>query len=131
MAWHQDSNWTRISGPSRKDLRRKRANYCRKPVYVCRTGQEALDAAATYRPDAALIEVGLPVMDGYELARRLREQPDLLGMTLIAVTASTDQRSRLSSREAGFARHLLKPVEPGELRETLATVLETKNHPLG
>jgi CheY-like chemotaxis protein len=96
-------------------------------VYACRTGREALEIAATYRPDAALVDIVLPGMDGFELAYRLRKHPDLLGMTLIAVTVLGDRPSRQLSREAGLAYHLLKPVAPGELRETLAAVAETKH----
>ena len=63
------------------------------------------------RPDVALLDIGLPVMDGYELAARLRELPDLNGMKLIALTGYGQESDRQKSREAGFDHHLVKPVD--------------------
>lgn len=98
-------------------------------VQACLTGQEALEAAATYQPDAALVDIMLPGMDGYELARQLRGHPKLVGVTLIAMTGLGDQAYRRLSQEAGFALHLLKPVGYGELQEILAAVVEKKTLP--
>jgi PAS domain S-box-containing protein len=71
----------------------------------------ALRIAADFRPDVALLDIGLPVMDGYELAARLRELPDLNGMKLIALTGYGQESDRQRSREAGFDHHLVKPVD--------------------
>ena len=71
----------------------------------------ALRIAADFRPDVALLDIGLPVMDGYELAARLRELPDLNGMKLIALTGYGQESDRQKSREAGFDHHLVKPVD--------------------
>jgi CheY-like chemotaxis protein len=71
----------------------------------------ALRIAADFRPDVALLDIGLPVMDGYELAARLRELPDLDGMKLIALTGYGQESDRQRSREAGFDHHLVKPVD--------------------
>jgi PAS domain S-box-containing protein len=77
-------------------------------VTIAHDGPEALAVAARTRPEVALIDIGLPVMDGYELARKLR---DLLGdARLIAVTGYGQQRDRDRSRAAGFDAHLVKPV---------------------
>jgi CheY-like chemotaxis protein len=71
------------------------------------------------QPSLALLDVGVPVMDGYELARRLREQPGLGGLTVVAVTGYGQEGDRQRSREAGFADHLVNPVS----LETLEAIL--------
>jgi PAS domain S-box-containing protein len=80
----------------------------------------ALRIAAEFRPDVALLDIGLPVMDGYELAARLRELPDLNGMKLIALTGYGQESDRQKSREAGFDHHLVKPVDLLILESVLA-----------
>jgi two-component system CheB/CheR fusion protein len=85
------------------------------------TGREVLEAAPAYRPDAVLMEIALPGLDGCEVARRLRRQrggPDVL---LVAVTGYGDENTRRRLREAGFDWHLTKPVEPELLQSLLAT----------
>jgi CheY-like chemotaxis protein len=74
-------------------------------------GPGALDVAASFHPEVALLDIGLPVMDGYELARRLRELPEGRSMRLIAVTGYGQESDRRRSREAGFDRHLVKPID--------------------
>jgi CheY-like chemotaxis protein len=100
-------------------------------VYVCRTADEALDAVSSLRPDVAFLDLKLPQMDGYELARRLREVPGLEETTLIAVTGVGGAEAFRMSRDAGFAQHLLKPVEPDELLMILAELVQEKasSHP--
>ena len=74
---------------------------------------------ATSRPDAAVIDVGLPGMDGYEVARAIRQQPDGRGMCLIALTGygqADDQRRALA---AGFDVHLTKPIDPAMIEDLL------------
>jgi CheY-like chemotaxis protein len=77
---------------------------------VAHDGPEALAAAPGFVPEVALLDIGLPVMDGYELARRLRS---LLGagLRLIAVTGYGQEHDRLRSFQAGFDEHLVKPVD--------------------
>ena len=62
-----------------------------------------------------LLDIGLPGMDGFEVARRLREVPGLDGAFLVAMTGYGQAEDRQRSKEAGFDRHLTKPVEPGVL----------------
>jgi two-component system CheB/CheR fusion protein len=84
-------------------------------------GREALAAAARYRPDAVFLDIGLPGMDGYELAERLRQQPESAGTVLVAITGYGQDEDRRRSREAGIDHHLVKPVAP----ETLQKLLES------
>jgi CheY-like chemotaxis protein len=84
-------------------------------VRVVHDGPAALALPDDFIPDLALLDIGLPVMDGYELARRLRERPALKNLTLVAVTGYGQESDRKLSREAGFDAHLVKPVDPGRL----------------
>jgi PAS domain S-box-containing protein len=81
-------------------------------------GPSALTEAARFQPDVALVDLGLPVMDGFELAERLSAQA-AHPVTLIAVTGYGQARDRHASADAGFAAHLVKPVDMDELREVL------------
>ncbi len=71
----------------------------------------ALQIAATFKPATAFIDIGLPVMDGYELAALLRAMPSLAGIRLIALTGYGQEADRRRGREAGFDEHLVKPVD--------------------
>jgi signal transduction histidine kinase len=71
----------------------------------------ALKIAETFTPATAFIDIGLPVMDGYELAARLRAMPSLAGIRLIALTGYGQEADRRRGREAGFDEHLVKPVD--------------------
>jgi PAS domain S-box-containing protein len=72
---------------------------------------QALDRAASFHPDVAVLDIGLPVMDGYELAKRLRELPATRSVALIALTGYGQESDHQASTEAGFTAHLVKPVE--------------------
>jgi PAS domain S-box-containing protein len=78
---------------------------------VAHDGVEALRACADFSPHAAFLDLGLPVMDGYELASRLRELPGLQDIRLIAVTGYGQESDRRRTRAAGFQHHLVKPVD--------------------
>ena len=80
-------------------------------VVVAHDGAAALEARASFVPDVALLDIGLPVMDGYELARTLRARYPVPRTRLIAVTGYGEARDRALSREAGFDEHLVKPVD--------------------
>jgi signal transduction histidine kinase/CheY-like chemotaxis protein len=90
---------------------------------VARDGPSALELAATFRPAVALLDIGLPVMDGYELAQRLLDLPDReQPLRLIAVTGYGQPSDRLRSERAGFSAHLVKPVSIEQLIEALRVV---------
>ena len=89
-------------------------------VVSAETGSAGLDLALTQHPDVALIDIGLPELDGFEVARRIRERENGHHMLLVAVTGYGRAEDRRESEQAGFDRHLTKPVEPIELRKLLS-----------
>jgi CheY-like chemotaxis protein len=89
-------------------------------VVVAPDGPAALRAAGAQPPRVVLLDIGLPGMDGYEVARRLRHQPGLGQTILVALTGWGQEEDRRRSQEAGFDHHLVKPVELSDLRELLA-----------
>jgi signal transduction histidine kinase/CheY-like chemotaxis protein len=82
-------------------------------------GEEAIKLASAVQPSVAILDIGMPGMDGCELARRLRANPVHAGMLLIALTGWGQKEDRLRVDAAGFDHHLLKPVDFGELRALL------------
>jgi CheY-like chemotaxis protein len=84
-------------------------------------GPCALAAARDYRPEVVLLDIGLPGMDGYEVARKLREIDELKGVLIIAVTGYGQEEDRRRSRASGFNEHLTKPVDPETLQTFVAT----------
>jgi PAS domain S-box-containing protein len=91
---------------------------------VAHDGPTALQAAVDFQPHVALLDIGLPVMDGYELARHLRALPGLESIRLIAVTGYSQEADRRHTAAAGFERHLVKPIKLGELLEALNSLKE-------
>jgi CheY-like chemotaxis protein len=83
-------------------------------------GPAALEAARSYRPEVAVVDLGLPRMDGCELARRLRKQPGWDAVLLVALTGHGRDEDRRRTQEAGFDHHLVKPVEFETLQRLLA-----------
>jgi CheY-like chemotaxis protein len=79
----------------------------------------ALEAVQTFTPEVAFLDIGLPVVDGYELARRLRSQPGLATITLIALTGYGQASDRERALAAGFDSHLVKPVTAARIRAVL------------
>jgi signal transduction histidine kinase/ActR/RegA family two-component response regulator len=92
-------------------------------------GPAALAAARAYRPDVVLLDLGLPRMSGYEVCRRLREGHFANGPLVVALTGYGQDEDRRRTREAGFDHHLVKPVNPDELRELLAEGHGSPNSP--
>ncbi len=84
-------------------------------VYTAFDGQAALDIARERQPDVVLLDIGLPVIDGYEVARRCRNDPALRSMILVAMTGYGQDSDRKRSQEAGFDAHLVKPVNLDDL----------------
>jgi signal transduction histidine kinase/ActR/RegA family two-component response regulator len=83
------------------------------------SGQEVLERVATFQPDIVLLDIGLPGMDGYTVARRLREKPQISQLRLIALTGYGQPEDRRAALEAGFDGHLVKPVDIAELKRSL------------
>jgi PAS domain S-box-containing protein len=91
-------------------------------VRIAHDGPAALEAARAFQPEVVLCDIGLPGMNGYEVATRLREQPAFQRTPLIALTGYGQDEARSRSREAGFDVHLVKPVEPDALEALLGTL---------
>ncbi len=94
-------------------------------THVAHDGEEAMRAAAMFAPELALLDLGLPTIDGYELGRRLRVL--LRVPKLIAVTGYGQEADRARTREAGFDAHLVKPVDLATLQATLSEVLRASD----
>jgi two-component system CheB/CheR fusion protein len=86
-------------------------------------GPSVLPTALDYRPDAVVLDIGLPGMSGYEVARQLRERKEFEHTTLVAMTGYGQQADRDRARDAGFDRHLTKPVDPQTLQDVLSQAL--------
>lgn len=85
------------------------------------TGTSGIDAALKEKPDVILLDIGLPDLNGYDVARRLRAEPSLVGVTLIALTGWGQPEDRVRAKEAGFDHHLTKPADPDALAALLAS----------
>ena len=88
-------------------------------VRVAHDGAAGLEAARQFQPDLILLDIGLPGIDGYEVARRLRQDPETREMTLVALTGYGQDEDRSQAYAVGFDQHLVKPVAPDILRELL------------
>ena len=93
-------------------------------VRTVHDGPAALEAALDYRPNVVLLDIGLPGLDGYEVAERIRRQPALKGLVLVAMTGYGQQTDRQRSQEAGFDHHLVKPADFKTVQKILATICE-------
>jgi CheY-like chemotaxis protein len=96
---------------------------------IAHDGPTALTKALVFRPDVALLDIGLPVMDGYELARRFRDLPELKRVQLLAVTGYGQQEDKERSRAAGFYEHLVKPIDFSRLRALIDHGVEQPGQP--
>jgi CheY-like chemotaxis protein len=91
-------------------------------VAIAPDGPSALELAGQFRPDIALIDIGLPQMNGYELARCLRALPEVAAIPLVAITGYAREENRQAALAAGFNLHLAKPIEPARLERLLTTL---------
>jgi PAS domain S-box-containing protein len=91
-------------------------------VATAYTGRTGVDRAGQWRPDVVLCDLGLPEMDGYDVARTLRGDPATASARLIAVSGYGQEDDRRQAHQAGFDLHLTKPVDPTELQQVLATL---------
>lgn len=98
---------------------------------VALSAKDALELIATFRPAVALIDLGLPEMDGYGLVKRLRALPELRSTRLVAVTGYGQAEDRRRSQAAGFDEHLVKPVELAALTRTFAAIPSAGGEPEG
>ena len=97
-------------------------------VEIAYCGTDALALAAVFRPDACLLDIGLPDFDGNELARRLRQLPETAGATLVAMTGYGRQQDREIASAAGFDHYMVKPVNTVDLSSLLADAA-AEQHP--
>jgi CheY-like chemotaxis protein len=88
-------------------------------VVTASNGALALECAERHRPEVVLLDIGMPMLDGYEVARRIRVQPWGQKITLVALTGWGQDSDRRRSREAGFDSHLVKPLDMDKLTELL------------
>jgi CheY-like chemotaxis protein len=92
-------------------------------VRVAHLGRTALSLAQTFRPDVAFLDIGMPDLTGYEVARALRQEPWAMNLRLIALTGWGQEDDRRRALEAGFDHHLTKPVSPDLLQGLIASKL--------
>jgi CheY-like chemotaxis protein len=90
---------------------------------IAYTGSDALRISGDWQPHVILLDIGMPVMDGFEVARKLRERSASPAVTLIAVTGYTAHSASDRSKELGFDHYLFKPVDPNQLRNILVASL--------
>jgi CheY-like chemotaxis protein len=93
-------------------------------VCTAHDGPSALQAALEFHPDVVLLDIGLPGMDGYEVAQRMRQEPALQNVVLVAVTGYGQGSDRQHSEEAGFDHHLVKPPDIGALQQLFAAIVD-------
>lgn len=91
-------------------------------VRTANSGAVGLEALADFRPELVFLDLGMPGMDGYETARRIRERPEGRTVLLVALTGWGQEEDRSRTRAAGFDRHLVKPAEIDALQELLASL---------
>lgn len=88
-------------------------------VHLAENGLEGVRLIEEVRPDLALVDLGLPVMSGFDLARQVREKPELAGIRLVALSGYGQDSDIQASHAAGFDEHLTKPPDPDRLDELL------------
>jgi CheY-like chemotaxis protein len=90
---------------------------------ITHNGRDGIEKARAFRPDIIFCDIGLPDMDGYAVARGIRSDPTLASTLLVALTGYALPEDRLHAAEAGFDRHLTKPVSVAQIEEALSTVM--------
>jgi len=94
-------------------------------IETAKDGRAALGAAVSFRPDVVLLDLALPGMDGYEVARGLRRLPDLGTLPIVALTGYASDEDRQRSEAEGLAGHLVKPADTDEIRRVILTAVRT------
>jgi CheY-like chemotaxis protein len=95
-------------------------------VRVAHSAEQALEVARALKPHFGFLDLGLPEVSGYTLARALHEQAETSGTVLVAVSGWGQARDRERSRDAGFSLHLVKPVELNSIQAALSTLAGTR-----
>jgi CheY-like chemotaxis protein len=90
-------------------------------TYTAREGKGALELAERVRPDAVLLDIGLPGLNGYDVCRRIRTEPWGKDLMLVALTGWGQDEDRRRSKEAGFDAHMVKPVDAEVLLKLLTS----------
>jgi len=88
-------------------------------VDLAYSGASAMAAARAHKPEAILLDIGMPRMDGLKVARQFREQPETKDCLIVAVTGHGGEEDRERTKQAGFDHHLVKPVKPEQILELL------------
>jgi DNA-binding response OmpR family regulator len=89
-------------------------------VKTVHAGSSALASARSFRPAIVLLDIGLPGISGYEVARQLRDEPELHDLIIIAVSGYGQEEDVMRARESGFDDYAVKPIDPGRLDELIA-----------
>jgi CheY-like chemotaxis protein len=89
-------------------------------LFIAYSGQQAIELAEKHRPDVILLDLSMPVVDGYEVARTIRRQPRGQEPMLIALTGWVQERDKQKARDAGFDHHVVKPTKASDLRGILS-----------
>jgi len=95
-------------------------------VRTAADGGQALDVAERFTPQAVVLDIGLPVLDGYQVAKQLRLAAPTQGALLLALTGYGQKEDQVAAREAGFDRHFVKPVDPATLVACIETWLQAR-----
>jgi CheY-like chemotaxis protein len=91
-------------------------------VCLAYDGLTALEEARAFQPDFMFLDINLPEMDGYEVARRLRLDPELRGITLVAMTGYGQKEDRRRTQKAGFDHHFVKPIDHDMIYELMLSL---------
>ena len=94
---------------------------------VAHTGPAALEAVFAQQPEVVLLDIGLPELDGYEVARRIRARPSGIDIVLIALTGWGQPEDRQRATDAGFNQHLTKPINHAVLTDLLGGICEARH----
>jgi CheY-like chemotaxis protein len=97
-------------------------------VRQAKDGLEAVKVAGTFRPEIVLMDLGMPNLNGYEAAQRIRQEAWGSEIALVATTGWGQEEDRRRTSEAGFDRHLVKPIEMNSLREIFAAPAPLRTH---
>ena len=113
--------------PDIVDTIQYRLEWCHCEVITAANGKEGLEKAANERPDLILLDTNMPVMNGHEMLKHLREHPDLKDIPVIMVTVICEPKDIAIASSYGIADYVTKPFDFAELMEKIAKTLEHKN----